>query len=231
MSSVVSASIHPSLPLIFPSLDQNDDAKEKQDPDAAWHFYSHSIQRNPQDLSLHTHRVFFAMQHNGASYLAGSLQDLFYILKDAGVKLRIRLLKASIPYLSEKDVHYFAMWIKTGINKGVGYKWIQGSVLTDGLFGPDTDLIEIEKSVGEQTVLSPLEEARSSMEFGQLEVAKKILIEALDTDPENIDLINELDYLSQYTKSRQIQPGEETDMGKFKAVLKNLKSKIFSGSE
>lgn len=229
MSLTASVSIHPSLPLIFPSLDETVGKKEKQDPDAAWHFYSHLIRRNPQDLSLHTHRVFFAMQHNDASYLAGSLQDLFYVLKDAGVKLRIRLLKASIPYLSEKDVHYFAMWIKTGIKKGMGYKWIKGSVLADGLFGKDQPLIEMKKQ--EHAELTPLEEARSCMEFGQLDVAKKVLIEALDIDPNNVELIKELDYLSEYSRSRQIAPDEETDMNKFRLVLKSLKAKIFDGSK
>ena len=117
MSSEISISINPLLPLIFPSMEAIDGKKENIDPDAAWHFYSHSIRRNPHDLKLHTHRVFFAMRHNNASFLPGSLHDLFFVLKDAGQNLRIRLLKASAPYLSKKDTVYFAMWIKIGIKK------------------------------------------------------------------------------------------------------------------
>ena len=54
--------------------------------------------------------------------------------------------------------------------------------------------------------LSPLEEARSCMEYGQLDVAKDILEKALKEDNNNKALKEELAYLNQYTKSREIQP-------------------------
>ncbi|MEB8431134.1 hypothetical protein OO007_02765 [Cocleimonas sp. KMM 6892] len=225
------STMHPALPLIFPLQDlSKSDAQaaiKKVDPDTAWHFYSHSIRRNPNDLALHTHRVFFAMQHKDAELLAGSLHDLFYVLKDAGTQLRIRLLKASMPYLDKKDTLYFAMWIKTGIKKGMGYKWVPGSVLSDGLHGPDHTLIHIEKDDSEDAKLSPLEEARSCMEFGQLDVAKKILQEALAEDSYNKQLLEELDYLEQYSKSREIQPEVEPKKP-FGSALKKLKEQIFS---
>lgn len=235
MSSVetltLNSTIHPALPLIFPlqglSRTDSQTAIKQIAPDTAWHFYSHSIRRNPNDLALHTHRVFFAMQHKDAELLAGSLHDLFYVLKDAGAQLRIRLLKASMPYLDKKDTLYFAMWIKTGIKKGMGYKWVEGSVLSDGLHGPDQPLINIEKDGSEEAKLSPLEEARSCMEFGQLDVAKAILEEALAKDSENEQLLEELAYLEQYCKSREIQPEAEKKKALVSALIK-LKEQIFS---
>ena len=77
--SLEKTTIHPMLPLIFP-IDGSSGFKEKLDPDAAWHFYSHSIRREPGNLKLHTHRVFFAMQHKDASLLSGSLHDLFSLV-------------------------------------------------------------------------------------------------------------------------------------------------------
>lgn len=198
--------INPLLPLIFPIEGAEQSTKEKYQPDAAWHYYSHSIRRNPVNLKLHTHRIFFAMQHKDSSFLTGSLHDLFYVLKDAGQGLRIRLLKASIPYLSKRDTLYFAMWIKVGIKKGMGYKWVSGSVLADGLFGPDQALITKNAAEFTHAKLTPLEEARSCMEYGQLELAKKILVKALAKDENNTAIKEELDYLVQYTKSREIQP-------------------------
>ena len=195
--------ISPSLPLIFPI---GGDSKEHLDPDAAWHFYSHSIRRNPNNLKLHTHRVFFAMQHNDASFLSGSLHDLFYVLKDAGENLRIRLLKAAIPYLSKKDTLYFVMWIKVGIKKGMGYKWVSGSVLADGLTSPDKPLFTKNTAKLAHPKLTPLEEARSCMEYGQLDVAKDILEKAIKKDGNNAAIQEELAYLKQYTKSKEIQP-------------------------
>ncbi len=210
MRSEEELTIHPMLALIFPNARVENEPKEKIDPDAAWHYYSHSIRRNPSNLKLHTHRVFFAMQHKKASLLSGSLHDLFYVLKDAGESLRIRLLKASIPYLTKKETLYFAMWIKVGIKKGMGYKWVSGSVLADGLYGPDQVLIKTNSAEFTHAKLTPLEEARSCMEYGQLDLAQKILVKALKKDAYNEALQEELSYLNNYIKSREIQPTEET---------------------
>ena len=232
MSSADEISIHPSLKLIFPLENElvasAGIAKDEVDPDTAWNFYSHSLRRNPKDLSLHTHRVFFAMYHKDAELLPGSLHDLFYVLKDAGEKLRIRLLKASIPYLNKEDTLYFAKWIKTGIKNGKGNQWLNGSVLSDGLFGPDQDLITMHKQETDNAELSPLEESRACMEYGQLDVAKKILFDALNDDPDNKVLREELTYLSDYTKSREIDPSKEKTKSGLSNTLVKIKSKIFS---
>jgi len=219
--------IHPMLPLIFPVVEPINGVKDDIDPDAAWHFYSHSIRRNPNDLKLHTRRIFFSMQHKDAELLPGSLHDLFYVLKDAGENLRIRLLKASAPYLSKKDVTYFAMWIKVGIKKGMGYKWVPGAVLSCGLYGPDQVLLEMNPDAVKQATLSPIEEARSCMEYGQLEVAQKILQDALEKDENNNTIREELAYLDKYTKSKQIHPKNEASHGRFKNTLEKIREVIF----
>lgn len=239
MSSADALSIDPSLTLIFPKEDWANEGladielKEDINPDTAWHFYSHSIRRNPTDLALHTHRVFFAMQHKNAVLLPGSLHDLFFVLKDAGEQLRVRLLKASLPYLSKQDTLYFAMWIKTGMKKGMGYQWVNGSVLSDGLFGPDQNLITMEAAAPSESgsiEISALEEARDSMEHGQLDVAQSILNDALEKDPSDKALIDELDYLNNYIKSREIDPikAPSTKKRSLGNALKNIKNKMFS---
>lgn len=226
MSSEELLSIHPMLPLIFPSLEPIDGAEESVDPDATWHFYSHSIRRNPNDLKLHTHRIFFAMQHKDASLLPGSLHDLFIVLKDAGENLRIRLLKASAPYLNEKEISYFASWIKGGVNKGMGYKWISGSVLSTGLFGADETLLERELEAIQES-LSPLEEARSCLEYGQLDVARKILEDALEVDGENEALRTELESLPKIEVELLEEPLEDAPKGILKNTLGRIKEAIF----
>jgi len=234
MSSADALSIHPNLKLIFPregwvdTSVEGDSEKEYINPDTAWHYYSHCIRRNPADLTLHTHRVFFAMQHNDAALLPGSLHDLFYVLKDAGEKLRIRLLKASLPYLSKQDTLYFAMWIKTGIKNGMGYQWVNGSVLSDGLYGPDQDLITMHKDEEDGVEISPLEQARSCMEYGQLDVAQQILQGALNLDPNNKMLNEELVHLSNYVKSREIDPPKEKPKSGLGSAFGRIKEKLFS---
>ena len=230
MSSADAIEIQPSLKLIFPKeVLSKDEKKEELNADTAWHYYSHSIRRNPADLTLHTHRVFFAMHHKDAALLPGSLHDLFYVLKDAGERLRIRLLKASLPYLNDQDRLYFAMWIKTGIKKGMGYQWVNGSVLSDGLYGPDQMLITMKVAAESEEEISPLEEARASMEYGQLDVAQKILDDAIAEDPDNKLLRDELDYLNDYVKSREIDPAQEKKPKRsFGSTIGKIKKKIFS---
>jgi len=200
MSSSKLASIQSKLPLLFPHEQLGKKTKEDIDSDAAWHFYSHAIRRNNYDLLSHTRRVFLAIQYEDASFLSGALQDIFIILKDAGKQLRIRLLKASAPYLTEKDVIYFATWIKLGTNtkESYGHRWVSGSMLSKGLFATDNELIAEDKEPIEDIKLSAIDEARSFIEYGQLDLAQKTLEEAIAQDENNLELKKELDYLLQY---------------------------------
>jgi len=205
MSSSKLASIQSKLPLLFPHEQLGKNTKEDINSDAAWHFYSHAIQRNTHDLLSHTRRIFLAIQHENSSFLSGALQDLFIILKDAGRPLRIRLLKASVPYLTEKDVIYFADWIKSEANtktgNNYGSNWVSGSMLSKGLFAADNELITKEKELTKNIELSAIDEARSFIEYGQLDLAKKTLEEAITQDESNLELKKELDNLLQYTNN------------------------------
>ncbi len=213
MSSITQENEQATLPLIFLTPEAINPAKEKIDPDAAWQFYSHSIKRFPGNLSLHTHRVFFAITYKDGTFLAGALYDLFYVLKDAGEALRIRLLKAARPVLGETETTYFAKWIKINTKKQMEYRWIAGSVLSKGLFGVDHELITIDKTSlpDESPALTPLEEAQSCIEYGQLEMAQSILQDALkDKTSDKAALKKELDNLQQHLKKSEQEPLEST---------------------
>ncbi len=205
MSSSKLVSIHSKLPLIFPYEQLANSPKEDIDSDAAWHFYSHAIQRNRYDLLSHTRRIFLAIQYKDSSFLSGAIQDLFIILKDKGRALRIRLLKASVPYLNENEIIYFTTWIKSEpeseTNKNYGYNWILGSMLSKGLLAADNALLTQETVATTEVKLSAIEEARSYIEYGQLNLAQKTLEEALALDENNTELKEELDNLLQYTNN------------------------------
>lgn len=192
MSLNTSVSIHPILPLAFPPM--AGDIKDDINTDAAWHFYSHCIQRNPSDLKSHTRRIFLAMQYKNAKFLAGSLNDLFITLNTSGRQLRIRVLKASAPYLSKADIIHFAKWIKSETEDDFGYKWLLGSMLSKGLVEPNKPLFSKDIEADNKQ-LSAIDEARSCMEYGQIDLAKKILEEALAVDKDNPLLKKELEIL------------------------------------
>jgi hypothetical protein len=213
MSSITQANEKPALPLIFLTPEAINLEKEKIDPDAAWHFYACSIKRFPGNLNLHTHRIFFAMTHKDGAFLSGALHDLFYVLKDAGEALRIRLLKASRPILGEHETAYFAKWIKSNAKKQMEYRWTAGSVLSEGLFGPDQDLLTVEKTAPQSVKLSPLEDAQSCIEYGQLEMAQTILQDALNNEDETDNkeaLQQELDNIQRHLKKNEQELTEST---------------------
>lgn len=191
------ASNHSMLSLIFPPA-QAEGVKEEVDPKDAWHFYSHVIQRNPTDLKSQTRRIFFAMQYDDAKFLSGALYDLFVTLKGAGRQLRIRLLKASAPYLDKKEIIRFVAWIKSENEQDHDFCWISGSMLSVGLTESNKQLMTQHKEEVLKEKLSPIEEARSCMEYGQLDLAKKILEDALGLDKSNVALQDELKNLLAY---------------------------------
>ena len=224
MSTGEMPSIHPALALIFLSEEQED-----LNACASWRFFSHSLRRNPANLKLHVQRIFFAIQHEDSIYLAGSLHDLFYVLKDAGKNLRLRLLKASAPYLNENDKKYYAAWVQAGEECGMSYKWVKGSVLSPGLYATDQVLITAPEKTGVVT-LSPLEEARACMEFGQLDVAKKILEDALSKDPDNVLIKEELEHVLSYSqKTEEIQAVNKNEVkSTLGNKIKKFKDKLFN---
>lgn len=198
------ASINSMLKLIFPLEQAINSNVEKIDSDISWHFYSHAIRRNPSDLKSHTRRIFIAMQHNNAELLSGALHDLFVTLKSAGKQLRIRLLKASAPHLERDEIIYFAKWIKSDSDSSYGYKWVAGSMLCKGLSETDSRLMNL-KEESNEAKLSAIDEARSCIEYGQLDLAKKILEEAIVNDKNNPELQEELNNLLKYTDSSDEQ--------------------------
>jgi len=206
MSSIKHADEQLALPAIFFAGEPVNLEKEQSNPDAAWQFYSYAIKRSPANLSLHTHRVFFAMTHKEAVFLAGALYDLFYVLKDAGKDLRIRLLKAARPILGETETACFAQWIKTDDKKQTEYRRYAGSVLSKGLVGSDQALMIIEKTSAPVAHISPLEEARSCIEYGQLEMAQSIINDALNNVDESDnyqELQRELDTIQHCLKKNE----------------------------
>ncbi len=186
MSSNNNKNANLALPVDFLLGEAISSEKENIAPADAWQFYSSSIKRFPNDLALHTHRVFFAMSYDNSSFLVGTLHDLFYVLKDAGEALRIRLLKAARPYLKDFEVAYLASWIKSDNKKQMEFRWVAGSVLSEGLIGADQNLIDTnDQPENSGTPYSALEEAQSFIEYGQLEMAQKTLQEALTNENTN----------------------------------------------
>ena len=145
MSSSKVASIDSKLPLLFPHEQLAKIPTKDIDSDAAWHFYSHAVQRNSHDLLSHTRRVFLAIHYKNSTFLSGALQDLFIVLKDAGKHLRIRLLKASAPHLSREETLYFASWLRseTAQDEKYGFSWVPGSMLCKGLLAADNELVKL----------------------------------------------------------------------------------------
>ena len=176
------------------------------DPVTAWRALSHHVVRYPRDLRAHAQRILLG-HHNSdvSSFLPGSLQDLFLILENNGYALRKNLLDLSAQYLTKKEVSFFTQWIKQNAKNDKRYHcWRTGSVLSTGSCGGESllDQEEQERESSTASYTDVLEEARSCLDYGQLDVAQQLLEDEILKSPESKEIEQELLTIYQYSRNR-----------------------------
>lgn len=193
----------PALPLAF-SL-----ASERQlrlqhyaDALAAWRFLSHHIRRYPHDLRAHTQRVLLAQQEMLRSRLAGSLQDVFLALGDAGQLLRERLFHLVKDDLSRADELFFEQWLQTQTAVDAQQQWHEGSVLSTGQDVISLKLLSVERSQTLAAYSTVMEEVFACLEYGQVETAQTLLEDEVIAGRSDDAMDQELVNIYQYTRSK-----------------------------
>lgn len=193
----------PQLPLLF-SL-TNDTALRlatDYEPYSAWRFLSHHIKRHPQDLRAHVQRILLAQADSDLhNRLAGSVQDLYLSLGDAGLMLREHVLRLTNENLSEESQSFFRNWLDQGAN-GNDHQWRQGSILTTGQGSEPITLIEIHRSEEANQYSNVMEEVQACMEYGQIDVAQELLEKEVSSGNITDDIEQELLSIYQYTRAK-----------------------------
>ncbi|MCK5917108.1 MAG: hypothetical protein KAG34_01690 [Cocleimonas sp.] len=179
---------------------------EGYDPVSAWRALSHHVVRYPRDLRAHAQRILLGQHNNDvSSFLPGSLQDLFLILENNGYALRKNLLDLSKQHLTEQDVSFFTHWIKQNAkNDKMHHCWRAGSVLSTGSCGGESLLNQQKqnKESSTATYTDVLEEARSCLDYGQLDVAQQLLEDEILKSPESKEIEQELLTIYQHSRNK-----------------------------
>ena len=194
----------PELSMVFrlPSERQLRIPSLGYDPVLAWSFLSHHIRRYPLDLRAHTQRVLLAQQEPLLDRLAGSLQDVFLALGDAGHLLRERLLTLVNDDLNDQDKVFFNHWQREGLRDGREQQWRKGSLLCSGQDIKPLRLVDIERSQVTARYANVMDEVFSCLEYGQVEMAQQLLEAEILAGTADEAMEQELLNIYQYTRNK-----------------------------
>ena len=193
----------PELPLAFSlASDRQLRLQHYPDPLGAWRFLSHHIRRYPQDLGAHAQRILLAQQEILRSRLAGSLQDLFLALGDAGQLLRERLFHLVKDDLGRSDELFFQQWLQAAGHVEAHQQWREGSVLSTGQNTVSGKLVMIEREQVAAAYSSVMEEVFACLEYGQVDTAQALLEAEVIAGRADEAMDQELVNIYQYTRSK-----------------------------
>ncbi len=153
-------------------------------------FFSHQVSRTPKKLIVHVQRIYYCFKENLPEQLYAALVDLFIALQGRRKGLCRRMFNGSKQRLTGDDSKVLdAFFKKTDIDVNqlpVNHY----SVLCTGRVGT-TQLIE--SSAEDDTIEhDPLMLARDFIEYSQLEEAREVLETAVEEQPDDRALHEEL---------------------------------------
>lgn len=195
----------PELPLAF-TLEGEKRLRIQQDysPLNAWRFLSHQVRRYPQDLRIHTQRVLLTQSEALRERLAGSLQDVFITLGNAGQHYREHLLALVKDDLDQQDQAFFTEWVAQGGSfKGSTSQWRMGSVLASGQEKPTARLLHVERSQEVAQYSNVMEEVIACLEYGQVDAARELLEAEMFAGSADEAMEQELVNIYQYTRDKE----------------------------
>lgn len=179
-----------------------------QNSDLVWRKLTLSVNHSPQDLKLLTQRILFCLDNNLSGFAAGALQDLFILLKDNGVDLRIRMLNLIRPLLDYSERKYFQQKIiaesdsflrspkEPSLQEGQHFA---GSVLA----ASDYQLNEFSLLPKASEFQDKQQEAQYLIACGKLFLARELLETSYLNDRADSLLESELQYFYFYAKDKK----------------------------
>jgi len=153
-------------------------------------FLAHQIARDPEDLRAHVQRIYLHIAAKNAEEIYGALVDLFIVLGAKGSPLRHRMLAVSKKFLDREQYQTLVRKLDTGVHAADTIPPAPASMLTRGTRG--THFLVERLSTHAAGLLDPLDEARSYLEYGQLEEARELLEDAVMNEPWRLELHREL---------------------------------------
>jgi len=153
-------------------------------------FLAHQVARNPTDLRRHVQRIsYFLIKRDGPGAY-GAIVDLFIALGAKGIALRRKMLRTAIPLLSPDQRRALEEKLESGLSALDRMPLSRESILGKGIRGT-TRLVE-RNVVRVESDVDVLKEARSHLEYGQVDEARQVLEQAVLQDPAREDVHKEL---------------------------------------
>ena len=153
------------------------------------------IARNPRGLLSHVRRVFVAA-------VAGALADLFIVLGRHGQPLRRRALRMVAAYLTVEQRRFFDSHLEPGLDDDAQMPDISQSRLSKRVTGTTRIVSRSSEAVADDD--DPVRLARESIAKGHFDVAQAMLEGALESDPGNVAVSEEL---LDFYDDRQLRDG------------------------
>jgi len=143
-------------------------------------FLANAVARKPQDLRLHTQRLFQHLEYKDCEPIYGVLLDLFIALGNQGLPIKKRMLNLSKPFLSETQIEVFRVHHGL-IEPHTPVLTSTHSILSLGYTGTNKLLYNAKIAVTEQQNKStkPLRTAVAYIRQGHLDPAQKLLEKAV----------------------------------------------------
>ena len=148
------------------------------------------IARNPRDLLSHVRRLYLADALGDPDAVAGALADLFLVLGRHGKPLRRRVLKLVGTRLTADQVDFFESRLEQGLDASEAIPEIPQSRLSKRVEG--TTRIVFRSDRDATGTEDPVHLARDSIANGLYDVAQAVLEGALESDPGNREVCEEL---------------------------------------
>ncbi len=147
------------------------------------------VLRNPRDLLSHVRRLFIASDLGDVAATEGALADLFIILGSRGKPLRTRLLEQVADKLSTERRAFFYSHLEGGLDVNEAMPNLPQSRLSRRIVGTTQIVVRLgDKDRTDRSV----DLARESMENGQYDMAQAVLEGALESDPGDKEVCEEL---------------------------------------
>lgn len=154
------------------------------------HFLENKIHRNPRNLLSHVQRTLLHHAKKDADATYGALVDLYLVLGPGGRGLRENLLEKTKTLLSKKQLSFLSEYIDSGLKAEHITSSISDSCLSRNT-GEDFMIVN-RTDIGETETTGPLALARRYIKHGDPSAAQVLLEGALENDPGQEDICEEL---------------------------------------
>jgi hypothetical protein len=166
-------------------------------------YLGHRILENPSDFRSHVQRILLLIDKGEEPDLQGALVDLFIALGEKGKGLKQRLLDLATPRLSRTVVVFLKQRLASGIKPWeTAVSRMRSSLLSLGFSGVH-EVVRRRDGADTSAYANAVDEARSCLEYGQVEAARDVLERALRLDPRDNMVAAELLEIYRYTRDEE----------------------------